>query len=216
MLLKDYSQLPVMAGEREVKGVVSWRSLAMHFSTGTNATQVRHYMAQPRMIGSDESLFVAMREVAANDYVLIQDATKKVCGIVTTSDIHAQFTRLTEPFLLVGEIEVALRHIVDQQVPAAMLKAARDPADPRRHVERAADLTFGEQVRLLEQPEVWSTLQIPLERKQFTTFLQDIRQVRNDVMHFYPDGIPDESVGHLRNLIQLLDWLRLGAGARLG
>jgi len=40
-----------------------------------------------------------------HEYVLIRAADRRICGIVTTSDLGLQFLQLGEPFLLLGEIE---------------------------------------------------------------------------------------------------------------
>jgi hypothetical protein len=68
-----------------------------------------------------------------------------------------------------------------------------------RTVESVADLTFGEYVRLLEREDNWATLGLSLDRRTFVELLHEIRKIRNDVMHFHPDGIGDEDLEKLRN-----------------
>jgi hypothetical protein len=43
MLLHDYSQLPVLSGDRTVKGMVSWRSIGKAFAINRNGTEVRDF-----------------------------------------------------------------------------------------------------------------------------------------------------------------------------
>ena len=44
MLMNDYSQLPVMTGERDVKGVISWRSIGRRQAMGVQCNVVRECM----------------------------------------------------------------------------------------------------------------------------------------------------------------------------
>jgi hypothetical protein len=71
-----------------------------------------------------------------------------------------------------------------------------------------ADLTLGEYLRLLQEPEKWGRLGMKIDRKTFTKDLDDIRGVRNDVMHFDPDGVSDDDLAMLRRFVQFLQRLR--------
>ena len=66
------------------------------------------------------------------------------------------------------------------------LAAVRDPADSAREIEDVSDLTFGEYVRLLQNPKHWATLAIQIDRKTFTDELRKVGEIRNDVMSFSP------------------------------
>ena len=71
---------------------------------------------------------------------------------------------------------------------------------------------FGEYVRLLENPAHWTKLKLPLDRVVFTDTLKQVRVIRNDVMHFDPDGIPKEDLETLRDFVRFLRTLqRMGA-----
>ena len=109
MIARDYSQLPVMQDERNVKGIVSWKSIGYRRSLGHGADCVRDYMDPVKIIPKDTTLFEAIGIVAQNDYVLVQDRDNTVSGIVTASDLSSQFGQLAGPFLLVGEIEGSLK-----------------------------------------------------------------------------------------------------------
>jgi hypothetical protein len=55
-------------------------------------------------------------------------------------------------------------------------------------------------------------LGVKIDRKIFVSQLQDIRNIRNDVMHFDPDGISDEERKTLRKFSEFLRSLQqLGA-----
>ena len=88
------------------------------------------------------------------------------------------------------------------------LEALKDPSDGVRTVESAADLTFGEYRRLLEDPNRWSLLCLQLDRGVFIQLLEKVRETRNDVMHFDPDGIEDKALSVLREFAKFLRMLQ--------
>jgi len=50
------------------------------------------------------------------------------------------------------------------------------------------------------------------ESELFIKKLDEIRRIRNDVMHFDPDGIPDQDIDKLRDFVRLMQSLaRVGA-----
>ncbi|MCX5890496.1 MAG: CBS domain-containing protein [Deltaproteobacteria bacterium] len=208
MLSNDFSQLPVMIGEREVKGVVSWTSIGTRLSLGKHATCARELMDAHQEIGGNASLFQAIPTIVQHQYVLIRSTDNRIMGIVTASDLSLQFQQLSEPFLLLAEIENHIRRILGNKFSAQELAGARDPADPDREVTRVDDLTFGEYIQFLENPEHWGKLNLPIDRKTFIKQLEHVRDIRNDVMHFDPDGIPPNDLERLRDFVQFLQRLK--------
>lgn len=77
-----------------------------------------------------------------------------------------------------------------------------------RVIEKVADLTFGEYLRLCQNPETWKKLFLAIERKIFCDFLEKIREIRNNIMHFDHDGLELENIETLRNFVRLLQTLR--------
>ena len=63
---------------------------------------------------------------------------------------------------------------------------------------------MGEYQRILDDPGVWAGLGWPLDRSAFIERLDEIRQIRNDVMHFKPDPPPAGTIDKLRKLNSLL------------
>jgi hypothetical protein len=84
------------------------------------------------------------------------------------------------------------------------LAEARDLTDEGRKIESVDDLTFGEYVRLLENPERWDKLTLALDRATFVKDLEEVRGIRNDVMHFDPEGIDDRGLKKLRDFVTFL------------
>ncbi len=205
MMLHDFSQLPVMRNERDVKGIVSWHSIGFRKLAGHPSDVVRDYMDQHREIRADASLFEAIPLIVEHQYVLVRDAESKISGIVTTSDLSEQFRQLSEPFLLVGEIENHIRALIDGKFTGEELAANRDPSDEEREIERVDELTLGAYQRLLENPSHWERLGLTaMDRKGFVQQLDNVRQIRNRVMHFEPDGLEENDLEVLRRFTDLL------------
>jgi CBS domain-containing protein len=209
MLTNDFSQLPVMAGEREVKGVISWGSIGSRLVLGVKMNEVRKCMEPPHIITEDTSLFDAITEIVNHQYVLVRDGTNKISGIVTTSDLSLEFRQLTEPFVLLGEIENHVRSLIQRGAfTNAELRNCSDPNVSDRPINGIFDLTFGDYLRLLEQKDFWSRLNLSIDRTIFIDKLDEIRRVRNDVMHFDPDGITESELDALRKFAGFLQKLQ--------
>jgi predicted transcriptional regulator len=208
MLTSDFSQLPVMTGTRDVKGVVSWKTIGSRLALNKDCVAARDCMEPAQVISTEESLFSAISVIAANDYVLVRGNDQQITGIITASDFNEQFRKLAEPFLLVGEIENGIRRMLRGKFTASELKAAKAPDDTSREVDGVADLTFGEYIRLLEPEKNWKKVNLEIDRVEFVKRLAQIRDIRNDVMHFDPDGLEDEDVTVLREFAQFLKRLR--------
>jgi CBS domain-containing protein len=211
MLNHNFSQLPVMVNERDVKGIVTWRTVGKRFVLGTSCEAVREVMEPHQEISAEASLFSAIELIVQHDCVLVRDSEKKISGIVTTHDLGSQFGSLAEPFLLLGEIENHTRGIL-VPLSKAELAAAADPGDGEREIEDVADLTFGEYLRLLTDKKIWSKLGLKIDQKTFAHYLEEIRKIRNDVMHFDPEGIAPDDMKKLRSMVVFMRQLQtLGA-----
>lgn len=204
MLQNDYSQIPVMTNKSKVAGMISWRSIAQQLHVGGACKKVEECLERAYEVPTTASLFEASRIVAEHDAVLVRAENNLICGIVTSSDISLQFGALAEPFLLLGDIENMLRCLIERSFSLQDLREAIDPADGVREVNSVSDLTFGEYLRLVEKPDNWAKLGIPLDRPEVVKKLESIREIRNDVMHFDPDPLDAEALDLLRSFSKFL------------
>lgn len=209
MLTYDFSQLPVMQQpNRGLKGVISWRSIGIKLSAGKSFNNVRDLMeANYQLISSDTSLFKAIPMIIEHDYVLVENSIKEISGIVTASDLSLQFQQLSEPFLLVAEIENQIRNILSK-LPKEDIINAKDEKDSERSIDGVSDLTFGEYLRLFQNPSIWAKLNLHIDRKTFCEQLEKTKEIRNNIMHFDPDGLDQESIETLRRVARLLQTLK--------
>jgi predicted transcriptional regulator len=72
MLANDYSQLPVMTSEREVKGMISWASIGTRLAVGRAGNHVRELMDGHHEIRAELSLFQAIPIIVEHQYVLVR------------------------------------------------------------------------------------------------------------------------------------------------
>src|SRR5262249_27389522 len=149
----------------------------------------RDCMERPRIVQLEDSLFSAISYISEHDYVLVQAPDRTICGMVTATDFSEQFRQLAEPFLLIGEIENSIRKLIHGKFTVTELADIKDPDNKDRKVEAVSDLSFGEYVRLLENEKRWKKVGLALDRTEFVKRLVEIRDIRNDVMHFDPEGL---------------------------
>lgn len=138
---------------------------------------------------------------------MVRANDQRISGILTASDFNEQFRKLAEPFLLVGEIENGLRRMLSGKFTVDELKQACNPEETDRSVEGITDLTFGDYIRLIQE-KAWRKLILGIDRKEFINRLDGIRQIRNDVMHFDPDGLEEQDLKALREFAEFLKQLR--------
>ena len=208
MLTNDFSQLPVMTGNREVKGIVNWKTIGSRLALNRPCEQSKDFMEPAQILSEDVSLLEAADIIAKHDYVLVQKSDKVISGLVTASDFSLQFREMSESFLLVGEIENGIRNFLHGKFNNEELQAAKAEGDAGRIVKSLSDLTFGEYVRLLEPEKNWNKLDIKVDRVEFIKQLDRVRAIRNEVMHFDPDGLERDDKSFLTEFARFLKRIR--------
>jgi hypothetical protein len=208
MLTNDFSQLPVMTTPRDVKGVISWKTIGSRLALKRPYTTIRECMEAAHVVSADASLFSVVEGVGVHDYALVEARDRRICGIVTAADFNDQFRRLAEPFLIVGEIESGIRQLLHGKFTASELQEVKAPGEDGRTVDGIADLTLGEYIRLIENEKRWKRLKLEIDRVEFVRRLDKVRDIRNDVMHFDPDGLVPADMELLREFARFLRRLR--------
>lgn len=64
MLANEFSQLPVMTNDRDVKGMISWRSIGPRRALGAKCESVQHCLEAHHEVLDTASMLDAVREVA--------------------------------------------------------------------------------------------------------------------------------------------------------
>ena len=85
MLRYDYSQLPVMVGERHVHGMISWRSIGAARIDGRSCHRVADcYEREYDEVKEDTPLLEAVEKITKHEAVLVRGTTATIVGIVTS------------------------------------------------------------------------------------------------------------------------------------
>jgi predicted transcriptional regulator len=205
MLEHDFSQLPVMQGEREVKGVITWKSISSRLALTPIASKlVRDYRDDAKIVEANRTLFDAIPLIAEAGYVLVRHSDRKIKGPVTVSDLSLHLQALTEPFLCLREIELHVRNLIGNKVNSDDLSILAEAPITARRLQGIADLTFGDYVRLLQNPVAWGKVQLQIDKGELTKLLEEVRMIRNDVMHFDPDPMTHDELGTLKRAVRFM------------
>ncbi len=207
MHLNNFSQLPVMKTDHSVEGVISWKSIGIQASLGQECKKVSHCMEPAQENSINTPLLDVIGTITEHGYVLVRDACNQISGIVTASDLSKQFMALAGPFLLIGEIEGHLRQLIHNKFTVDELQEANTGLKNSREIVGSADLTLGGYCRLLENEGNWEKLNVEVDRHQFVSQIDDVRKLRNDVMHFDPEGLSEDDTRMLRNVARFLEQL---------
>ena len=194
----NYSQLPVMEGERNVKGVISWKSIGFSRITQTGVCEVRHYMddkVSRQIVDETYSIIQVSHIIEEHDYVLVKSQQGVIIGIVTASDLSGEFRGLYEPLYLSGSVELNLRQIIQNAnfADCDFEKAKMDPIAIK-------ELTLGKYHQLIGPKKNWRKLNIDnVDRKKFLECLCKARVIRNSVVHSRASKLADEKMAFLRS-----------------
>ncbi|MCC6488801.1 MAG: CBS domain-containing protein [Candidatus Hydrogenedentes bacterium] len=195
LVSEGISHLPVLRDSRNAEGIITWESLGKANVGGKPPNTARDCMdPYVRVVGLDTPLFDAVRDIIQGGAILVRAKDNTICGMVTTRTIAEQFVVLSEPFLFLEQIENHLRDLLARaRLNKLQLREIVDPSDDKRAncIQSVDGLTFGEYLRALGREDIWKRLNLGFSRKLFVERLDKVREIRNAVMHFHPDGISE-------------------------
>jgi CBS domain-containing protein len=202
MIIEDYSQLAVMSGPRSLRGAVSWKSIAKARNANPDA-KLSAAIFRAAEVPYTADLISTLPLIQSGEFVFVLGADKSVTGIVTLADVVEVYGQMASPFFMIGRIDQRLRRIIETTFLMKTIIAQCDP-DGERGLDGYDQLTMGDYQRILENPDCWDKLGWALDRRLFSARLKEIAQVRNNLMHFNNDPLPDDMVSMLRNFLDLL------------
>jgi len=207
MLLNDFSQLPILSGQRKVEGVISWKSIGRTLALGNSCSMVSDCKEDVIILDFDEPLFSAVKFILEKDFVLVKQRDSTISGIVTMTDIGEQFISMAEPFLIIEQIENHIRKLFDQKFSIEEISLQQTYAHKPKEIKNLSDLNFGHYIKIIEDPKKFEKLKVNIDRVILINQLNKVREIRNDVMHFDPDGITPENLDLLRQTVRFLHTL---------
>ena len=96
MMKYDYSQLAVMSGKRDLKGAISWESIAQALLKG-KAETAGDATVRARVVRTDDDLITQIPTIVDSDFVFVQAEDRTITGIITTADLSQQFSETGQP-----------------------------------------------------------------------------------------------------------------------
>jgi predicted transcriptional regulator len=196
-----YSQLPVCKG-KEVLGVFSLRSFAQEAAkvaledlTKQKCTQgdlpVDDFMEQFEFARVTEEMSRVIDAIERDDAVLI-GTPERLVGVLTAIDILRYLDRVASPFVLVSEIELALRALIRIALDSEQLAAAANRclssayADAAKVPTTLEEMTFDNYQSLVAYTENWIRLEPVFggTRIRVSGKLKEVGSIRNDLFHF--------------------------------
>ncbi|MFI5158984.1 MAG: CBS domain-containing protein [Sphingobacteriales bacterium] len=204
MIMHDFSQLPIMNTPRETEGIISWRSIGRALSLGKTCKTVNDCKEEVVILEEDELLFNAAKIVLEKEVILVRQKDRTISGIVTATDIGQQFISMAEPFLMIEQIENHIRKMLDNIFGPEDLVFTDKQMDKPKEIKNLSDLTFGQYVKLVEDPKKFEKLKLNVDRSVLAKQLEEVRKIRNDVMHFATDEITPQNRELLRQTLHFL------------
>ena len=203
MLDRQFSQLAVINSHETFLGVVSWESIGKAQIASDHPT-LQDAIAPATVVDHDALLLEQINVIFAKDFVFVRGVDRShVTGIVTAADLTIQFGNLARPFMLIEEIENRLRLRADEVFSTDELRAAVQP-HRRSRVHRAADFTLRDYCFLMKPETNWAKLSWDVDHDYFIARLEQVVDIRNDLMHFTTDPVALAQYNAVEGLLEML------------
>ncbi|MEJ2710532.1 MAG: DUF4268 domain-containing protein [Anaerolineales bacterium] len=197
MVENDYSQLPVQDEQGRLMGLISDEVINRRYYHLEAAVplldlSVDHCTTPVVTLRKDRDIFEALDRLKDVYAIVITDEDDSPIGILTDYDMAHFFRDLTEDLLIVEDIEISLRQIVqtvytdEERLNQALIhsfgESKQHPGEPNRSFER---LSFGDLTRLITHPANWQGFERVFgHRELFDRLMNHVRQNRNQLAHF--------------------------------
>ena len=212
----DISQIPVIDGSSDLRGVVTWQSVARLREKPHRQPKLSDAtVATVDVAETHQELFPRLSGIQKQGYLLVRERTGEFSGIITAADVTEHFHRSALPFFLVGEIEGLLRKVLSP-ISAEAIELVQSG---NRKSGDINDLMFGQYVQLIQhnnpKPALaasadanWECLEWnSVDRRLFVAQLDRVRNIRNLIAHFSPKQLPQSDLDELQSFAQLLNHL---------
>jgi hypothetical protein len=97
-----------------------------------------------------------------------------------------------------------VRRLLAGKIGGEDFDALANDAPPMPTPKNIADLTFGQYVRLVQHPKIWPKLNLKIDSGVLTSLLEEVRLIRNDVMHFDPDPMTGDELDKLKLAVNFM------------
>lgn len=204
MEINDFSQVAVLANPHTLHGSVSWESIAAakHRDPGASFSDAIDRRARDRVFDYDTRLLDVLGVLQQHGFIFVRDDQRKISGIVTAADVVRKYDETATPFFLIGEIDQELRQLIVNTFDEDTVRNACLAA--RLTFKSLESMSISQYQAVLANEACWRQLGWPLDRSLFVARLDELRKVRNNVMHFNPDPVRPSEVVKLRHFLKVI------------
>jgi CBS domain-containing protein len=195
MAPKRYSQVPVIRNGT-VCGVFSLWSLAQHLMDFPNLLpqdlDVGDIMEQLPEVTVNDALDQLLEHLNRHDAVLV-NSPHGPQAIATGTDVLNYFYNVARPFVLLQEIELSLRYLIEACITGADLQACIERAlgwkykDSKEELPTTlSEMTFEDYRSIVTAKGNWEFFRgvLGANKDLAGAKLKQIRKIRNDIFHF--------------------------------
>lgn len=203
MLDHNYSQLPVIDDKGHVIGVFSWKCFAVR------TLDYRGMKVDPCDLTVSDCMEKA-RFIPAEDYIDTNYATdwgeidhimvgnpKELFGLLTTADVFGRLNDFAEAFVLLYEVELDLRELIERDYSNGQLNQLFKDLSPDKGkpIRALHDMTFGQYVSVISNRNRWQDFEPVLRtsREAAGADLRRVNDLRNAVFHFRRQILPRDT-----------------------
>ena len=204
----SFDHLAVVDDEGNLWGSISWRELGAR-NHAANALVRDAAVQKVQVVRTDDLLIDCVQVVADHGFVFVLNPDHSLSGMVTTYDLAHQLREELNPYAFTEEVELRLRRTLHKALLQIKEKTTQygRPGDERM-IQRLHDgkTDFHHYVELLRRADVWESLGWKSSQESFANRIDDIRQIRNDFMHFHalPQGMRAAMVEEIEKALNAL------------
>ncbi|MFI7517476.1 CBS domain-containing protein [Micromonospora echinofusca] len=202
MELDDFSQLPVLANPYKIHGVVSWKTITKARAHNPEATFSDAIDPDVHVFDYDRRLIDVLHTLLEYEFIFVRNHERKIAGIITAADVVRTYHQTATPFILIGEIDRELHQLILDAFDEARIR------DACVHAGLTFDgldkMSISHYHAVLGNEECWNDLGWRLQRKRLVSRLNEIREIRNRVMHFSKDAVRDGDVEMIQNFLKTI------------
>ncbi|MCA9941481.1 MAG: DUF4268 domain-containing protein [Anaerolineales bacterium] len=197
MLQHNYSQLPVVNADGKLMGIISEQGInrtLYHIDARIPLLDypLFHCLERVTAVPLETDAFDVLNWLEKTLTIVVVDDTRIPLGILTAFDLTLFFRDISEGLVLVEDVEVMLRQLIDQALPheperqEAMQNALKNYfKNGTEELPCLEQLTFNDYIKLIGNNKNWSYFEATLQSKElFRIYMEQVRDIRNQLVHF--------------------------------
>jgi CBS domain-containing protein len=213
-----YSQIPVVEGD-SVLGVLSYRSVALGLLNlgrprrAVGELPVEEFIEKAHFARITDDFATTFDRIDQDGAVLVGEQDR-LQGIATAMDVLRYLYGVASPFVMLAEIEMALRALISTAVDGELLAECAKTTLKDKYAAgtiptQLSQMEFNDYIQLVGHGDSWKHFEPVFGgmRETARAKLEEIRDLRNDVFHFKRQLTSED----LETLSQDRDWVLMKA-----